>query len=135
MEIHIVSPGDTLFSIARQYQVPASQIALDNGLSGQARLVVGQALVIQFPSQTHVVQPGETLSDIGRQYGFSQRQLYQNNPILQGRDSIYPGQTLVLSYRQQKIGSLETNGYAYPYISDRLLQSVLPYLSAMTPFT
>lgn len=135
MEIHIVSPGDTLFSIARQYQVPASQIALDNGLSGQARLVVGQALVIQFPSQTHVVQPGETLSDIGRQYGLSQRQLYQNNPILQGRDSIYPGQTLVLSYRQQKIGSLETNGYAYPYISDRLLQSVLPYLSAMTPFT
>ncbi len=109
MEIHIVSPGDTLFSIARQYQIPASQIALDNGLSGQARLVVGQALVIQFPSQIHVVQPGETLSDIGRQYGLSQRQLYQNNPILQGRDSIYPGQTLVLSYRQQKIGRKQTD--------------------------
>lgn len=135
MEIHVVSPGDTLFSIARQYQVPASQIALDNGLRGQARLAVGQALVIQFPSQTHVVRPGETLSAIGRQYGLSQRQLYQNNPVLQGKDRIYPGQTLVISYRQQKIGELETNGYAYPFISDGLLQSVLPYLSAMTPFT
>lgn len=135
MEIHVVSPGDTLFSIARQYQVPASQIALDNGLRGQARLAVGQALAIQFPSQTHVVRPGETLSAIGRQYGLSQRQLYQNNPVLQGKDRIYPGQTLVISYRQQKIGELETNGYAYPFISDGLLQSVLPYLSAMTPFT
>lgn len=135
MEIHVVSPGDTLFSIARQYQVPASQIALDNGLRGQARLAVGQALAIQFPSQTHVVRPEETLSAIGRQYGLSQRQLYQNNPVLQGKDRIYPGQTLVISYRQQKIGELETNGYAYPFISDGLLQSVLPYLSAMTPFT
>ncbi len=135
MEIHVVSSGETLFDIARQYQVPASQIALDNGLAGQARLAVGQALVVQFPSQTYVVRPGETLSDIGRRYGLSQRQLYQNNPILQGRDRIYPGQTLVLSYRQQKRGKLETNGYAYPFISDRLLQSVLPYLSAMTPFT
>ena len=126
MEIHVVSSGETLFDIARQYQVPASQIALDNGLAGQARLAVGQALVVQFPSQTYVVRPGETLSDIGRRYGLSQRQLYQNNPILQGRDRIYPGQTLVLSYRQQKRGKLETNGYAYPFISDRLLQSVLP---------
>ena len=135
MQIHIVAPGDTLASLARLYQVPLSQIALDNGLAPPYRLAVGQALVIQFPQQVYTVQPGDTLLSISRAYQTSTRQLYRDNPVLQGQPRLYPGQTLVISYRQQKIGGLETNAYAYPFISQRLLESTLPYLSAMTPFT
>lgn len=135
MEIHVVVPGDTLYSLDREYSVPMSLIALDNGLEPSEALVPGQALVIRFPQVTHVVRPGDTLSSIARQYGLSLRALYRNNPALNGRDLIWPGQTLVISYRQTPGPSVRTNAYAYTNIGDDLLFSTLPFLSYLTPFT
>ena len=62
MLIHVVKPGDTVYSIALEYGIPMSQLILDNGLETSSRLAVGQALVVQFPTQTHTVHPGETLN-------------------------------------------------------------------------
>lgn len=135
MVIHVVQAGDTVSSLSREYGVPASQIIIDNGLTSAARLAVGQALVIQFPLQVHTVRPGESLSGIARQYGLSLRQLYRNNPVLGGESALYPGQTLVISYRGEKEGTLSVNGYAYPFIDKGLLQATLPYLTFLTPFT
>ena len=135
MVIHVVRPGESLSSVAREYGVPLSQLAVDNGLQNDPRLVVGQALVVQFPQQVHTVQPGESLSSIARQYGMSLRQLYRNNPILGGCPVLYPGQTLVISYEGATEGVLSVNGYAYPFIDKDLLQSTVPYLTFLTPFT
>lgn len=135
MVIHVVRPGESLSSVAREYGVPLSQLAVDNGLQNDPRLVVGQALVVQFPQQVHTVQPGESLSSIARQYGMSLRQLYRNNPILGGGPVLYPGQTLVISYEGATKGVLSVNGYAYPFIDKDLLQSTVPYLTFLTPFT
>ena len=63
------------------------------------------------------------------------RQLQRNNPVLGGGEAVYPGQTLVISYRQEKEGTLSVNGYAYPFIDKALLRATLPYLTYMTPFT
>jgi spore germination protein len=135
MVIHVVKPGDTLYSLALEYSVPMSLIVLDNGLEAPEQLVPGQALVIRFPQVTHTVLPGETLSAIAGQYQVSLRQLYQNNPALGGRDQIWPGETLVISYREEPRGAITVNAYAYPTISGDLLQSALPYLTYLTPFT
>ena len=135
MVIHVVRPGESLSSVAREYGVPLSQLAVDNGLQNDPRLVVGQALVVQFPQQVHTVQPGESLSSIARQYGMSLRQLYRNNPILGGGPVLYPGQTLVISYEGATEGVLSVHGYAYPFIDKDLLQSTVPYLTFLTPFT
>ena len=135
MVIHVVRPGESLSSVAREYGVPLSQLAVDNGLQNDPRLVVGQALVVQFPQQVHTVQPGESLSSIARQYGMSLRQLYRNNPILGGGPVLYPGQTLVISYEGATEGVLSVNGYAYPFIDKDLLQSTVPYLTFLTPIT
>ncbi|MDE6590105.1 MAG: LysM peptidoglycan-binding domain-containing protein, partial [Oscillospiraceae bacterium] len=135
MEIYVVKPGDTLFSIALEHNVPMSQIILDNGLDSPQQLVSGQALVIRFPRVTHTVLPGETLSSIARQYGVTLRLLYQNNPVLGGRPTIWPGETIVISYQQTPGPDIFVNAYAYPYISDELLFSTLSYLSYLTPFT
>ena len=135
MVIHVVRPGESLSSVAREYGVPLSQLAVDNGLQNDPRLGVGQALVVQFPQQVHTVQPGESLSSIARQYGMSLRQLYRNNPILGGGPVLYPGQTLVISYEGATEGVLSVNGYAYPFIDKDLLQSTVPYLTFLTPFT
>ena len=135
MDIHVVRPGDTLYGIAQQYGVSMSQLLQDNQPPDPARLVVGQTLVIQYPEQTYTVRPGDTVSSIAAAGGISVRQLYRNNPILHGTDRIVPGQTLVLRYRQEREGTLTVNGYAYPFIDPALLQSAVPYLTYLTPFT
>ena len=135
MVIHVVQRGENLYTISRQYGVPFSQILNDNQLPDPSRLVVGQTLVIRFPLQVHTVQSGQTLQSIALQYGLSIRQLQRNNPILGGGTTIYPGQTLVISYRQQPENTLSVNGYAYPFIDRALLRSTLPYLTYLTPFT
>lgn len=135
MVIHVVQAGETVYALSREYGVPASQIVIDNGLTSDSRLAVGQALVIQFPLQVHTVRPGESLTGIARRYGISLRQMYRNNPVLGGESALWPGQTLVISYRGEKEGTLSVNGYAYPFIDKGLLQATLPYLTFLTPFT
>lgn len=135
MVIHVVRAGDTLYSLSSEYGVPVSLIALDNGLEVPEQLVPGQALVIRFPETVHTVRPGETLASIARRYGVTQRQLYQNNLALEGRPTIWPGQTLVISYRQEPGREIGVNAYAYPYINNTLLTTTLPFLTYLTLFT
>ncbi len=135
MVIHVVSPGETVYSIALEYGVSLEQLRINNGLEDGNQLSVGQALLILFPTKTHLVGLGETLSSIARQYGISRRALFQNNFILGGRPNLWPGQTLVISYTDTPTQPLFVGGYAYPFISPSLLSQALPFLTGLMPFT
>lgn len=68
-------------------------------------------------------------------YGVSIRQLWQNNWFLGGGTAIRPNDVLVIAYFDELLGAAAFNGYAYPYIELSLLESELPYLTYLTPFT
>ena len=135
MDIHVVQPGDSLYSIAQQYGVSLSRLLEDNQLPNPTQLVVGQTIVIQYPKSTYTVRSGDTLSSIAKVTGISVKQLLRNNPVLRGEPNILPGQELLLEFEQEKEGILSVNGYAYPFIDKGLLQRTLPYLTNLTPFT
>ena len=135
MLIHVVEPGETVSSIANTYGVSVQSVIADNDLREPYLLAVGQTLVIQFPQEIYVVKQGQTLSEIAWLSGQSLNQLYRNNPALHALPDIRPGQRLVLSYHQEKEGSLMVTGYAYPYINQELLRQTLPYLTYLIPFT
>lgn len=135
MEIHIVSRGETVFGIALRYGVSAERIIRDNGLSFPYMLSVGEALLILYPEVTHTVRSGETLSGIAREYEIGVNQLLRNNPPLTRETLLQPGEELVIRYQQPKRGSFLVNAYAYPQISNNLLERVLPYLTTIIPFT
>lgn len=135
MEIHVVQPGETLYSIAGQYGTDPLLLQEANGVEPGGALAVGQTLVIQTVRTFHTVQPGETLSAVARLYGRSLRALYRDNPWLGGQPAIQAGQRLVIEYAGEKLGSTYTNGYAYPFIQRPLLSATLPYMSQLTPFT
>lgn len=135
MEIHVVQQGDSLYSIALQYGVALSQLMADNQLPDPNRLAVGQTIVIRFPDALYTVRSGDTLASIAQANGTTVRTLLRANPGLNGREVIYPGQTLVLRYKGEKRGTLSVNGYAYPFIDQSLLRRELPYLTNLTPFS
>lgn len=135
MDIHVVQPGDSMYRLAQQYGVSMDRLIQDNQLPDPSQLVVGQAIVIRYPALTHTVRAGDSLYSIAQTHNTTAIQLLRDNPALQGRDLIYPGQILVVRYRDQPQGKLTVNSYAYPYIGRDLLRATLPYLSLLTPFT
>ncbi len=133
--IYTVQSGDSIYSIAREFGVPASRLISDNLLSDPGRLVVGQDIVVLYPLETYTVRGGDTLSLISQRTGVDIGTLYRNNPILNGRPRVYPGQILNISYDTPPFGEIETLGYAYPYIEEDVIRRTLPYLTLLGIFS
>lgn len=52
MDIYVVTPGDTIDSIARAFGTSADSVIYDNQLVYPYALAVGQALLITYPGET-----------------------------------------------------------------------------------
>ena len=135
MQIHVVKAGESLYSIARQYGVSPTLLGRLNAAPADGALAVGQTLVIYEPERVHVVQPGEKLERIARQEGVTVLSLYQNNYFLGGQPNILPDEELIVALKGEKQGTLGVNGYAYTFIRQEQLRTVLPYMTYLTPFT
>lgn len=136
MDIYVARSGDTLFSVAARYGVSRTLLAGMNGLAPDARLVVGQTLVVRTPEIVHTVVPGDTIYAVARRYGTTANELFRNNFALGGRALLRPGEELIVSFADDaRYGAIGANAYAYPYIDPALLDETLPYLSYLTPFT
>ncbi|MDF2942852.1 MAG: hypothetical protein K0S01_1710 [Herbinix sp.] len=133
MDIHVVEPGETIYSIAELYGVSAMRLIQDNGLMEPYNLVTGQTIVIVYPEQTYTVQEGDTLESIANANGITLLQLMRNNPFLSDREFIYPGETLVISYKNSKI-NVSTNGYTNPFMDRGTLRKTLPFLTYISIF-
>lgn len=112
--IHVVKPGQTLYSIARAYNVSQKEIAIENPgvMSG---LQLGQALKIPVEptieqeldtstappaGRVHVVQQGESLYGIARLYGLEQGVLMGANRGVD-QSNLQPGMRLVIPERKK----------------------------------
>lgn len=134
MYIHVVQPGDSVYSIARQYGASPQRIISDNNIVNPQVLVVGQALIILIPAVVYTVRPGDTLASIAASYGTTPIVLMQNNPNLIFSPVIQPGQQLTIRFEGDKIREVTINAYAYPYIRRDVLRRGLPYLTYLTIF-
>jgi LysM repeat protein len=98
--MHIVQPGQTLFSIARWYGVDVWALARANNIVNPNRIYVGQRLVIPkftMPGTTnvYVVKVGDTLYSIARVYRTTAWAIAQANGIY-NLNHIYVGQRLII---------------------------------------
>lgn len=135
MEIHVVQPGDTLYSIGARYGVAAGFVARYNGLREPYRLAVGQSLLILRPQEVYTVRAGDTLSGIAAMTGLTVSELLRRNPNLADAQTLYPGQVLVTRLESDRRRSIELAGYAYPFAEASVLRGILPYAGILAPFT
>jgi spore germination protein len=136
MIIHIVEEGDTLNSIAAQYELTPERVVLENELPNPERLVIGQSLGIRIPEVVHTVAAGDTLASVAEEYDIQPNQILMHNPQIAVSDTLTPGDDLVISYRdEEKIYTVSLNGYAYPFINRDNLRKTLPFLTFLSIFT
>ncbi|MGB8451230.1 MAG: LysM peptidoglycan-binding domain-containing protein [Anaerocolumna sp.] len=135
MIIHVVQPGETLGSIANQYGVTQDRLITDNELPNPQNLVVGQSIVVLYTDVTHTVAAGDTLYGIAGQYGVTPTQILQNNPWISAAEGLVPGQLVVISFKKdENLGNITVNGYAYPFIDRTVLRKTLPFLTYLSIF-
>ena len=134
MTIHVVQPGETIFSISEYYKIPVDRLILENGIINPKNLAIGQTIVIVQPETLYTIQSGDTLESIAEQHGVSTMELLRNNPNLSHRQFFYPGEVIVISYQTNKTITMATNGYAFSYIDKSVLIKTLPFLSYLTIF-
>jgi murein DD-endopeptidase MepM/ murein hydrolase activator NlpD len=67
---HVVAPGETLLSLAVQYDIAPQTLAYNNAIADTADLRVGQSLVVPpFDAAIHVIREGETAAGIAARFG------------------------------------------------------------------
>ena len=133
-QTHIVRTGDTLFSIAQQYNATVGQIRELNHLAQTNVLYVGQALIVPsaFPADastpsnppagstsctvSHTVQRGEFLSAIATRFGVSMAQIAQANGI-SDFSRIGVGQLLCIPGATEPPPPVPTSSAAPPTVS------------------
>ena len=135
MQIYVVKPGDTLYSIGRALSLAPGFLARYNGLREPYRLAVGQSLLVLYPEKAVTVRAGDALSSIAASSGTDVLSLFRMNPNLSGSDQLYPGQVLVTQLEQSRTRSAFVGGYAYPYVQESVLRGILPFAGALMPFT
>lgn len=135
MIIHVVKPGESIYSIGRLYGVSPSKIIEDNELTDPNNLVVGQTIVIQEGIRRHRVAPGQSLYTIARDYGVTVTDILEANPQITDPAQISPGQIINIPPRTKKLGSIEVNGYTFPNIDMEVLRKTLPYLTYLSIFS
>lgn len=130
MDIHVVQPGDTITTVAEQYGVSVERLILNNSLINPDQLIIGESIVIAYPSQTYTVREGDNLEAIANTNNITVNELLRNNPYLVDREFIYPGEELVISYN--RTAKVTTHGFATSFVNNITLRKTLPYLSYLT---
>lgn len=98
---YIVSPGDTLYSIAKKFDISISKIKELNDLSSNL-LSVGQKIYIPvFEDTTYVVKNGDTLYSIAKDNNISLSLLKELNNLSDNKISV--GQILIVKDLKNKM--------------------------------
>ncbi len=113
--IHVVQPGESLFSIADQYGVAADAIVSANALDGAPKVVVGLRTVIPLghltmESENVVIQFGDSFDQIASRYEISREVLGLANRVVNPA-LVFVGQQLVLPSSEVLIGSTASSLY------------------------
>lgn len=133
--IHVVQPGDSIYSIATRYGVPMQKIIDENRLQNPEQLVIGQTIVVDTEGTQHKVAPGQSLYSIARNYRVTVSGLLRANPDITDPSRIQVGQIITIPVPQQKLGTIDVNGYAFPSISTATLNDTLPHLTFISIFS
>ena len=130
-----VKSGDTVNSLSREYGVLPDKIIADNGLPENGELVVGQSLVILRASRVYDASVGESVNSVSQMYDIPVRTIYRNNIFLGGKPQLDSNSQIVLEYEEKPSLRRFIGGYAYEFISQDLLDKVIPYMTYLMPFT
>lgn len=96
-DVYIVKKGDTMYDIARQYDISVDNLALLNGLDKNDYIYLGQEMLVPKSNVTfHVTTNGETISSVAEIFNIPVEEFLRQNQTIY----LLPEQLLV--YKKEK---------------------------------
>lgn len=135
MEIYVAEKGNTISTVAEKYGINPQILAELNGLFENTELLAGQSVVVIYPKTVYTAKEGDTLFKIAESFGTTLRSLFRNNPRYAKNSSLVVGDKIVIEFESDSRQPVKTNGYAYPFVQKEVLNSFLPYMTYLSPFT
>ncbi len=109
---HTVSPGESLYTISRDYGVTLNSVMEANGI-WSSLIYPGQTLYVPEKSSgnttPYTVKAGDTLYLIGRQFGLDYKEIMSANGLY--NSTIYPGMTLTIPAVAGASSNVSRGGY------------------------
>jgi LysM repeat protein len=110
--IHTVRPGETLFSISREYNITVDDLKSWNNIRNNT-IIVGQRLNVGRPADTgqairHTVRSGETLMAVSRRYNIDVNVIKRVNNLQS--DALRIGQVLIIPGDRYDPGTRSDSG-------------------------
>ena len=94
---YVVATGDTLLSVAAQFDIAPQTLAYDNGISDSAQLKVGASLLVPpFNAALHVMKDGETVDAVAARFGLEGSAVRSLNGVAFDDSDAVAGRLLVL---------------------------------------
>ncbi len=113
---HLISPGETLSSIAKQHKTTVEQLTKMNGMAATKTLFPGEKLKVprgaasqERALRTHQVRRGDTLSALAVKYGVSARAIAEENGMTV-KQPIQSGETLRIPWSSGNGGGASSSG-------------------------
>lgn len=96
-EIYIVQPGDTVTSIARQFDVSVNTILWENNLSAYSIIRPGKELtILPTTGLNHTVEKNDTITKLAKTYQVEPESILESNKLLDASE-IKVGQRLFIA--------------------------------------
>jgi LysM repeat protein len=114
LKIHVVKAGDTLFELAKKYNVNLDKlIAANPGLANPDKLEIGMKIKIPTGSvsvapegmHAHTVKQGDTMWKLSKAFGVSLKSLIEANPHINNPNILMTGQVVHIP-KQTSAGGL-----------------------------
>ena len=91
-EYYTIKKGDTLYGIAREYNINPDLLAILNGLNSNDYIYPNQEILIPKSSYSYyVTADGDTISTVSKKFNIGQSELINSNETIY----LLPGQLLV----------------------------------------
>ena len=93
-DTYIVKKGDSLYAIARKYNIPVNELIEINKLSNLTLQIGQELLVPKIDKEIYIVKSGDTLWSIAKRYNISIDELKEKNNLTSNLLSV--GQELII---------------------------------------
>lgn len=133
MQVHVVSRGDSIQTLAQTYGVTRQAILNVNKLQNPNNLVIGETILIPTQNQ-YIVRQGDSLYSIAKKLNISYQSLAKANPSL-GSHPLNIGEKITLPTKAKD--TIITNGYIEPNVPKAVehVQEAAPGLTYLTVFS
>jgi len=116
---HVVEKGETISTIADQYNISVETILLANELDNTKIQVGQELLILPVNGIIHMVEKGETIASIAKKYNAKKDEVISYND-LSSEGTVYIGDVLIIpngTMPKQTVPTTTTNSSSYAQIT------------------